>query len=39
MLTLEVIEMAAGTSDKESAELRKGYHKSRLGKIKHYGAG
>lgn len=39
LLTLELIEMATGKSDKESAELRKGYHKSRLGKIKHYGAG
>ncbi len=38
-LTLELIHMGTGKSDKESAELRKGYHKSRLGKIKHYGVG
>lgn len=39
LLTLELIHMESGHADKESAELRKGYHKSRLGKIKHYGAG
>ena len=39
LLTLELINMQSGHADKESAELRKGYHKSRLGKFKHYGAG
>lgn len=39
LLTLELIHMETGRADKESAELRKGYHKSKLGKIKHYGAG
>ncbi len=39
LLTLELINMASGKSDKESAELRKGYHKSRVGKLKHYGKG
>lgn len=38
LLTLELIHMETGHADKESAELRKGYHKSRLGKLKHYGA-
>ncbi len=39
LLTLELINLQSGKADKESAELRKGYHKSKLGKIKHYGAG
>jgi len=38
LLTLELIHMETGRADKESAELRKGYHKSKLGKLKHYGA-
>jgi Peptidoglycan-synthase activator LpoB len=38
LLSLELIDMQSGRSDKESAELRKGYHKSRVGKLKHYGA-
>lgn len=37
LLSLELIHMESGRADKESAELRKGYHKSRLGKAKHYG--
>lgn len=37
LLTLELIHMETGKSDKESAELRKGYHKTKLGKLKHYG--
>jgi hypothetical protein len=37
LLTLELIHMESGQADKESAELRKGYHKSRVGKLKHYG--
>jgi hypothetical protein len=39
LLTLELINIESGKSDKESAEIRKGYHKSKLGKLKHYGAG
>jgi hypothetical protein len=38
LLTLELIDLQSGRADKESAELRKGYHKSKLGQIKHYGA-
>ncbi|MDB5347354.1 MAG: hypothetical protein JWP89_5731 [Schlesneria sp.] len=37
VLTLELVDMASGHADKERAELRKGYHKSMLGKVKHYG--
>lgn len=37
LLTLELVNIQTGTSEKESEELRKGYHKSRLGKLKHYG--
>lgn len=37
LLTLELVHMETGKSDKEAAEIRKGYHKSRLGKLKHYG--
>ena len=35
-LTFELVDVATGDFDKESAEIRKGYHKSRLGKVKHY---
>lgn len=37
MMTLELINVETGKADKESAELRKGYHKSKIGKLKHYG--
>lgn len=37
LLTLELIHLQTGKSDKESAELRKGYHKTKAGKIRHYG--
>ncbi|HET6422755.1 MAG TPA: penicillin-binding protein activator LpoB [Planctomycetaceae bacterium] len=37
LLTLELVNIHTGTAEKESEELRKGYHKSRLGKLKHYG--
>lgn len=37
LLTLELVNLEDGTADKESAEIRKGYHKSRLGQVKHYG--
>ncbi|MBL4884715.1 MAG: penicillin-binding protein activator LpoB [Planctomycetaceae bacterium] len=36
LLTLEMVNMNDGTFDKESAMLRKGYHKSKLGIAKHY---
>lgn len=39
LLTLELIHIESGKADKESAEIRKGYHKSKLGKLKHYGKG
>ncbi len=38
MLTLEVINVRTGQTDKESAELRKGYNKSMWAKIKNMGA-
>uniref|UniRef100_A0A7C2NYQ7 Penicillin-binding protein activator LpoB n=1 Tax=Schlesneria paludicola TaxID=360056 RepID=A0A7C2NYQ7_9PLAN len=38
LLTLELIHMETGKADKEAAEIRKGYHKSKLGAVKHYGA-
>jgi hypothetical protein len=37
LLTLELIDMDSGRSDKESAEIRKGYTKTKLGQRKHYG--
>ncbi len=37
LLTLEMIDVSTGDYDKESAMLRKGYHKSTLGKIREYG--
>lgn len=36
-LTLELIEMAGGHTDKEHSKIRKGYGKSKLGLYKHYG--
>lgn len=36
MLTLELTNVHTGVYDKESAEIRKGYHKSSLGKLWHY---
>lgn len=36
-LTLELLDIHSGQSLKESAELRKGYHKSKLGELRHYG--
>lgn len=39
LLTLELVNLASGKTEKESAEIRKGYHKSRLGKLRIYGAG
>ena len=36
LLTLELLDIHTGESLKDSAMLRKGYHKSLLGKLKHY---
>lgn len=36
LLTLEVVNVQNGAYDKESAMIRKGYHKSKLGEIKNY---
>ena len=38
-LVLEVLDIHTGDFDKESATIRKGYHKTGLGKLKNYGAG
>ncbi len=37
VLTLELLDIHSGESLKESALLRKGYHKSKLGELRHYG--
>lgn len=37
LLTLELLDIHTGTSLKESAQLRKGYHKTKLGELRHYG--
>lgn len=37
LLTLELVDIHTGTSDKDSAELRKGYHRSPLGAFSQYG--
>ena len=37
LLTLELLDIHSGDSLKESASLRKGYHKSKLGILRHYG--
>lgn len=37
VLTLELLDIRSGRPDMESATIRKGYHKSALGKIKNYG--
>jgi len=39
LLTLELINVRTGHYDKQSASLRKGYHKSFIGKIRNYGIG
>jgi hypothetical protein len=36
LLTLELVDLQTGQYDKESARIRKGYHKSRLGKLRKY---
>ena len=37
LMTLELVNVTSGDFDKESAELRKGYHKSKLSKLRNYG--
>jgi hypothetical protein len=37
LLTLELTNIQTGQYDKESAKLRKGYHQSKLGKVRQYG--
>ena len=37
VLTLELLDIHSGESLKERAELRKGYHKTKLGELRHYG--
>ena len=37
LFTLELVDMETGHADKEATELRKGYHKTKLGSIKQYG--
>jgi hypothetical protein len=36
MLTLELVNVNTGAYDKQAAEIRKGYHKTRAGKLWHY---
>ena len=36
LLTLELLDIHTGDSQKDSAMLRKGYHKGIFGKLKHY---
>jgi hypothetical protein len=36
VLTLELVNVHTGDFDKQSAKIRKGYHRSRLGKLKNY---
>ena len=39
LFTLELVNFETGHTEKESAEIRKGYHKSKLGKLRNYGSG
>ena len=36
LLTLEMVNVHTGKFDKESAKIRKGYHKTRVGKWRNY---
>ena len=36
LLTLEMVNVATGQYDKESAKIRKGYHKTHLGRLRNY---
>jgi hypothetical protein len=37
LFTLELVNLETGKTEKESAEIRKGYHKSKLGALRTYG--
>ena len=37
--SLELVNFETGHTEKESTKIRKGYHKSKLGKIRNYGSG
>ncbi|MBS0201876.1 MAG: penicillin-binding protein activator LpoB [Planctomycetes bacterium] len=37
LLTMELVDVVTGHADKDSQQLRKGYHKSVIGKLKNYG--
>lgn len=39
LLSLELVNLETGKKVKESAEIRKGYHKSKVGKLRNYGRG
>ena len=39
LFTLELVNIKTGKTEKESAEIRKGYHQTKLGKLRNYGAG
>ena len=39
LFTLELVNLETGKTEKESAEIRKGYHKTRLGALRIYGNG
>jgi hypothetical protein len=38
LFTLELVNMETGKTEKESAEIRKGYHKTRVGSMRIYGS-
>ncbi len=38
LFTLELVNLETGKTEKESAEIRKGYHKSKLGALRTYGS-
>jgi hypothetical protein len=38
LLTLELVSLGTGKTVKESAEIRKGYHKTKLGALRNYGS-
>ncbi len=39
LFSLELVNFETGHTEKESAKIRKGYHKSKLGKLRNYGSG
>lgn len=36
LLTMELVNIRTGQYDKQIAKVRKGYHRSRMGSLKHY---